>query len=288
MALIGFAGIRNLALSLVLLERMENKGHAQRLREEFLRCLMSGSLARELCHDPGAGKKPFVRALPPPGAHADRVLLPEEAEAVRRYLQPSESGAPTLSEAASAKVLGMSYEQLGLGVAREWGLPEALQNAMHRPVGEAPGRLIENTAERQRWLARAANDVADLILHTRRRGARPRGGPGPAARAGAGRGADEFDAAADRARQRLAQMSEAMQILLPRDSVAQRLLAPLTAAPQDSLAPHQLQATIKLDRTQTLVHEHDDRERHPDAGRRHPGHHRRDGRTVPAQRRAGA
>ena len=45
MALIGFAGIRNLALSLVLLERMENKGHAQRLREEFLRCLMSG-LAR--------------------------------------------------------------------------------------------------------------------------------------------------------------------------------------------------------------------------------------------------
>ena len=46
------------------------------------------------------------------------------------------------------------------------GSPEALQNAMHRPVGEAPGRLIENTAERQRWLARAANDVADLILHT--------------------------------------------------------------------------------------------------------------------------
>ncbi len=262
-ALIGFAGIRNLALSLVLLERMENKGHAQRLREEFLRCLMSGSLARELCHDPGAGEEAFLCAL---FHHLGRMLtefyFPEEAEAVRRYLQPSESGAPTLSEAAaSAKVLGMSYEQLGLGVAREWGLPEALQNAMHRPVGEAPGRLIENTAERQRWLARAANDVADLILHTPPAEVHARVVALAQRHARAlGVGADEFDAAADRARQRLAQMSEAMQILLPRDSVAQRLLAPLTAAPQDSLAPHQLQATIKLDRTQTLVHEHDDRE----------------------------
>ncbi|HEY1090258.1 MAG TPA: protein kinase, partial [Burkholderiaceae bacterium] len=48
-ALIGFAGIRNLALSLVVLERMENKAHAQKLKEEFLRSLMAASLARELC-----------------------------------------------------------------------------------------------------------------------------------------------------------------------------------------------------------------------------------------------
>ena len=155
----------------------------------------------------------------------------------------------------------MSYEQLGLGVAREWGLPEALQNAMHRPVGEAPGRLIENTAERQRWLARAANDVADLILHTPpaevharvvalASGTRGALGVGPTSSMRRrprppAPGADERGHA-DPAAARLGGL--------------QRLLAPLTAAPQDSLAPHQLQATIKLDRTQTLVHEHDDRE----------------------------
>ena len=44
-ALIGFAGIRNLALSLVLLERMENKGRAQRLRER-VPALPDGGLAR--------------------------------------------------------------------------------------------------------------------------------------------------------------------------------------------------------------------------------------------------
>ncbi len=47
-ALIGFAGVRNLALSLVLLEHMQNKQHATQLKEEFLRALMAGTLAGEL------------------------------------------------------------------------------------------------------------------------------------------------------------------------------------------------------------------------------------------------
>ena len=46
-ALVGFAGIRNMALSLVLLEHMHDKGHANQLKEEFLRSLMAGSLASE-------------------------------------------------------------------------------------------------------------------------------------------------------------------------------------------------------------------------------------------------
>src|SRR5438034_714342 len=48
-ALVGFAGIRNMALSLVLLEHMHDKGHANQLKEEFLRSLMAGSVASELC-----------------------------------------------------------------------------------------------------------------------------------------------------------------------------------------------------------------------------------------------
>ena len=47
-ALVGFAGIRNMALSLVLLEHMHDKAHAGKLKEEFLRSLMAGSIANEL------------------------------------------------------------------------------------------------------------------------------------------------------------------------------------------------------------------------------------------------
>ena len=71
-ALVGFAGIRNMALSLVLLEHMHDKGHANQLKEEFLRALMAGSLAGELCHVAREGER--VRALHAehPDLRADR------------------------------------------------------------------------------------------------------------------------------------------------------------------------------------------------------------------------
>ena len=47
-SLIGLAGVRNLALSLMLLEHMEDKVHAQQLKVEFLRTVMAGTLASEL------------------------------------------------------------------------------------------------------------------------------------------------------------------------------------------------------------------------------------------------
>ncbi|MBW8848482.1 MAG: HDOD domain-containing protein [Burkholderiales bacterium] len=258
-ALIGFAGIRNLALSLVLLERMENKGHAQRLREDFLRSLMAASLARELCANPRDAEEAFLGAML---HHLGRTLtefyFPEEAETVRRLVSPAGSedgGAPVLSEAAaSAQVLGMSYEALGLGVARQWGLPDSLQRSMRRPAGEAPPRLIEDGAERQRWLARASNDMADLILHTppEQAHAKLRALAQRHARA-LGVTAETFEQAADTARQRLAQMTEALELHLPRDSRAQRLLAPLTPSVHDSLTAHELAPTQVLERTEVGV-----------------------------------
>ena len=251
-ALIGFAGIRNLALSLVLLERMENKGHAQRLREDFLRSLMAASLARELCANPRDAEEAFLGAML---HHLGRTLtefyFPEEADAVRRLVSPVD-GQPALGEAAaSAQVLGMSYEALGLGVARQWGLPDSLQRAMRRPGGEAPSKLIEDGAERQRWLARASNDMADLILHTppEQAHAKVRALAQRHARA-LGIHAENFEQAADTARQHLAQMSAALDLHLPQNSRAQRLLAPLTPSVHDSLTAHELVPTQVLERTE--------------------------------------
>ncbi|MGQ3050998.1 MAG: protein kinase domain-containing protein [Roseateles sp.] len=252
-ALIGFAGIRNLALSLVLLERMENKSHAKRLREDYLRSLMAASLARELCANPREAEEAFLGAM---FHHLGRSLtefyFPEEADAVRRLVSPPEEGQSAINEAAaSSQVLGMSYEALGLGVAKQWGLPDSLQRAMRRPVGEAPQRLLEEGAERQRWLARASNDMADLILNTppEQAHAKLRAMAQRHARA-LGLSAEAFEQAADTARQHLAQMTEALELHLPQDSRAQRLLAPLTPSVHDSLTAHELAPTQVLERIQ--------------------------------------
>ncbi|MBV8124834.1 MAG: HDOD domain-containing protein [Burkholderiaceae bacterium] len=253
-ALIGFAGIRNLALSLILLERMENKAHAQQLREEFLRSLMAGSLARELSTNAKESEETFLCAmLMNLGRLLSEFYFPEEAQQIRRMVRVERKpGAPAqapVSEAvASTQVLGLSYEQLGLGVARQWGLPDSLQRAMRRPEGEVPTRLIDQAGDRQRWLARAANEVADLILHSdpneahgkvmaaAQRYARP-----------LGVSPEVLGQAADVARQRLAEMAQAMEIRLPQHSVAQRLMAPLTPSSEDSLTRHALQPTVVLE-----------------------------------------
>ncbi|UXH77010.1 serine/threonine protein kinase [Roseateles amylovorans] len=250
-ALVGFGGIRNLALSLVLLERMENKQHAQRLKEEFLRSLMAGSLSRELCLVPRENEESFLATMfQGLGRLLSEFYLPEEAQQVRRLVRPErgmgEQAAPPVNEAAaSAQVLGLSYEDLALGVARQWGFPDSLQRSMRRPDGDAPIRLIEHATDRMRWLGRASNDVADLILHSdpAEAHAKVRAMAQRYARA-LGVEAKAFENAADQARQRLTQLAQAMDIQLPKNSPAQRLLAPLAPSPEDSLAPHQLQATV--------------------------------------------
>ncbi|OWQ93241.1 serine/threonine protein kinase [Roseateles aquatilis] len=250
-ALIGFGGIRNLALSLVLLERMENKGHAQRLKEEFLRSLMAGSLARELCLVPRENEESFLTTMfQGLGRLLAEFYLPEEAQQVRRLVRPErgmgDQAAPPVSEGgASAQVLGLSYEDLGLGVARQWGFPDSLQRSMRRPEGDAPTRLVEHSSDRMRWLGRASNDVAEVILNSdpAEAHAKVRAMAQRYAR-GLGVEAKAFEAAADQARQRLSQLALAMDIQLPKGSPAQRLLAPLTPSPEDTLSPHQLQATL--------------------------------------------
>jgi serine/threonine protein kinase len=255
-ALIGFAGIRNMALSLIFLERMENKGHAQLLREEFLRSLMAASLARELCLNEREGEEAFLCALfHSLGRSLTEFYFPEEAQQIRRITRPERSrpgsanaAAPISEAAAAVQVLGMSFEYLGLGVAKQWGMPESLQQSMRRPEGEPPTKLVTSPVERQRWLAHAVNEVADLILQTEPAQAHGRVQVLAQRYARAlGVSAAAFYQAATQARQQLAQMAQAMAISLPENSPALRLLARLEPATDDLLSAHHLQATQVLE-----------------------------------------
>ena len=159
-SLIGLAGIRNIAMSLVLLEHMQDKAHAQQLRTEFLRSLLAASLASDLCTVVRDSEEAFIGAL---FQNLGRMLagfyLPQEAQRVREAVLAGEN-----EQAAALKVLRLDYEALGLGVARAWGLPGPIQRLMSRPVGRPPTRATSDNAERLRWLVQAANDAADAVL----------------------------------------------------------------------------------------------------------------------------
>jgi serine/threonine protein kinase len=253
-ALVGFAGIRNMALSLVLLEHMHDKGHANQLKEEFLRSLMAGSVASELCPVDRESEEAFIGAMfQNLGRLLTEFYFPEEARQVRSVLaEQAKDGRPRdqAEDAISINVLGLSFEQLGLGVAKSWGLPETLQRCMRKPAGELPTRPSDKAGDRLRWLALAANEIADTVL--RCDASEVAAGVAAVAERYArviGVDARDIVAAAAGARHKLSDMAQAMNLHVSAGSPASRLLR---VAPQpqpepeasDSLSPHELHATL--------------------------------------------
>ncbi|HEY0817937.1 MAG TPA: protein kinase [Rhizobacter sp.] len=260
-ALVGFAGIRNMALSLVLLEHMNDKAHATQLKEEFLRSLMAGSLANELCGARREGEEAFIGAIYQSlGRLLTEFYFPEEARQVRSLVTAAakKPGARTVNaeEPASITVLGLSFEELGLGVARSWGLPENLQRCMRRPAGEPPGRVCDK-GDRMQWIATVANELTDALLKAE---------PGQSSAAIAavaerygkvlGLGVRDVQAASVVAQQRLMELAQAMNLHVQPVSPMRRLLeqggnGTANAVDHDSLTEHALQATIPVEATQT-------------------------------------
>jgi serine/threonine protein kinase len=258
-ALVGFAGIRNMALSLVLLEHMNDKAHATQLKEEFLRSLMAGSLANELCGAQREGEEAFIGAIYQGlGRLLTEFYFPEEARQVRSLVtaankKPNAAVRPAQAEeAASITVLGLSFEELGLGVARSWGLPDNLQRCMRRPTGEPPARVCDK-GDRMQWIATVSNELTDALLKAE---------PGQASTAIAAvaerygkvlaLSVRDVQAASVMAQQRLVELAQAMNLHVQPGSPMRRLLeqpgnGTAGAVDHDSLTEHALQATIPLE-----------------------------------------
>lgn len=240
-SLIGFVGIRNIAMSLVLLEHMQNKAHANLLKAEFLRALLAGSLASDLCVLSREGEELFIGSLfQNLGRLLTEFYFPEEAQQMRQGVAAGKS-----EDVAALGVLGMTCEDLGLGVARVWDLPASIQRLMRKPAGNPPARPPADTEERLRWLCLAANDLADAFLH-KEGDALARELVRLSNRYASGLGLDSrhIQAVALAARDKLAQTAEAMGVQAVGDSPAARLLkpAPVKALPVDPLQPLELTA----------------------------------------------
>lgn len=158
---LGVNSIRSIAISLILFEHLQNKQHAQLLKEEFLRANLSGILAKDLAGRVMAsdGEEAFICALfHNLGRMLSQYYFPEEAEAIARLM--AQDGCD--EDTAAARVLGITYQDLGIGVARSWGFPEPLVHSMRRlPAGavRAPG----TREERMRVLAGFANQMCTVI-----------------------------------------------------------------------------------------------------------------------------
>jgi len=273
-SLVGFNGIRNMSLSLVLLEHMQDKTNAHLLKEEFLRGLMAGSVAAELAGTSAEGEEAFIGALfQNLGRMLSQFYFPDEAASIRALTTAAGESLP--EESAATRVLGMGFEALGVGVAKSWGLPEGIQRCMSAPAGDAPNRVPSDAQTRMRWTARAANDMADAMLH-----ADPKEVDALIGRAvkkyskTLGLTNDQMQSATAAARKKLFDLANAMEIRVPASSRAAHLLknphdsasflAAQASPNTDGLAATELHATQVMSVDAAAVEQMVEQQRAPD------------------------
>ncbi|PPE73586.1 serine/threonine protein kinase [Solimonas fluminis] len=159
--MLGFDTVRSLAISLMLFEHIGDRKQAAVLREEFLRSNLGGMLARELgaCLLPGRAEEAFICALfHDLGRLLAHYYFWEEAETIGK-LVAAEGCTP---DAAALRVLGISYQDLGIGVARSWGFPEPIIHSMQR-LPEGKPAAARSAEEQLRLLSACAGEACAML-----------------------------------------------------------------------------------------------------------------------------
>ena len=161
---LGFDAIRNIAITVMLFEHLQNKGNAGNLKEAFLRSNFAGLLARAMSSRtmPREGEEAFICSLfYGLGRLLAQYYFPEEMEEIIKVMQQKKCS----DDAAAAKVLGISFEDLGVGIARNWGFPKAIVASMRKiPPGPVKKPVVHE--ETMHVMSCFSNELCEAIAGT--------------------------------------------------------------------------------------------------------------------------
>lgn len=141
--ILGFDTVRNIAMSLILMEFMQNKAQAVQLKDEVVQSIFTGVVAAQLSvgHNIRDAEEVMVCSMfHNLGRMLSTYYFFDESQEISRLVEQGED-----EVRAAIKVLGVSYPELGLAVARSWNFPPRLIAGIRKlpegKVGEAHGDL---------------------------------------------------------------------------------------------------------------------------------------------------
>ncbi|HSW62970.1 MAG TPA: HDOD domain-containing protein [Dissulfurispiraceae bacterium] len=127
--LLGFENIKNLAMTLLLFEHFK-KGGATDVVDSIVKSIFSGTLARKISGDLSfvSGEEAFICSLFHSfGKMIAGFYLPEEYQTYQKRIQQHLS-----DSAAAAETFGLSFEELGMTIAKEWNFPVRIIQSMRK------------------------------------------------------------------------------------------------------------------------------------------------------------
>ncbi|MCG8487856.1 MAG: HDOD domain-containing protein [Chromatiales bacterium] len=159
---LGTQAIRSLAASLIFFEHIENKQQADYLRELVSSALFRATLAQNVADeiDQQEAEEYFLTGLL---SDLGKVLvafyLPEESKEIERLIEVEKKEPVSVQHT----VLGVSFETVGIEIAKQWNFPKSLTDSLkawqgdHSPV---------NRTEKRRLVSQFADETMQVIVES--------------------------------------------------------------------------------------------------------------------------
>ena len=160
--ILGFEQIRMIALGLILFDHLQNDSKTNDLKEEAISSLMGGLLAKNIAEGIPMieSEEAFVCSM---FHNLGRLLViyyfGEEFELVK--IAQSKKG---LDENAAAKsILGLSFEEIGIGIAKYWHFPTRILHSMQGYQSAKVGRPLSKE-DNLRAVSGFSNAICEAIM----------------------------------------------------------------------------------------------------------------------------
>lgn len=130
-SIIGFESVRNIAMSLILMDFLQNKSQAQELKDDVISSFFSGIVAVQLSEGMNAQdvEETMICAMfLNLGRMIAKFYFFEESEEITRMMEDKAVD----EDHAAMKVLGVTYNELGIGIAKTWNFPDRLIAGMQK------------------------------------------------------------------------------------------------------------------------------------------------------------
>ncbi|HUX89469.1 MAG TPA: HDOD domain-containing protein [Gallionellaceae bacterium] len=130
-SILGFESVRNIAMTIILLDFLQNKSQAQELKDDVISSFFSGIVAVQLSEGMNAQdvEETMICAMfLNLGRMIAKFYFFEESEEISRLME--DKGLD--EDRAALKVLGVTYNDLGIGIAKTWNFPERLIAGMQK------------------------------------------------------------------------------------------------------------------------------------------------------------
>jgi eukaryotic-like serine/threonine-protein kinase len=170
-AMLGLDGVRRAALVLRPWPGPLGDEHAATLKRLFDSVQRAARVAQSLRPAGYDAEVVYlVTLLQNLGRLAVQYHFPDEAQQIRRLMQPApgakegEPDEPGMSEEGAAyAVLGIDIDAIGVAIARHWGLDAGVQHMLRRQAPTAPVRTPDGDDDMLRTTASCANECVDAV-----------------------------------------------------------------------------------------------------------------------------